>query len=121
MPRNAPKDTEARINTVIEAWENLRPTKSFAGLTLKQAKEALQPSLDIRAEIAKLDDQMKAAIARRDAADDESLDTLKRIVNSVKADKDEGEDGELYGAMGYVRASARSSGLSRRKAAEAKA
>ena len=37
------------------------------------------------------------------------------MVNAVKGDPDEGEDGELYEAMGYVRKSERRSGLSRGK------
>jgi hypothetical protein len=40
---------------------------------------------------------------------------VRRIVNAVKGDPEEGEDGELYSAMGYVRRSDRSSGLTRRR------
>ena len=36
-------------------------------------------------------------------------------MNGVRADPDEGEDGELYAAMGYVRTSERSTGLARRR------
>jgi hypothetical protein len=35
------------------------------------------------------------------------------VVDAVKGDIEEGADGELYAAMGYVRRSARRSGLTR--------
>ena len=38
---------------------------------------------------------------------------LKLVVNSVKGDVDEGTDGELYKAMGYIPDSERDSGLTR--------
>lgn len=37
------------------------------------------------------------------------------VVNAVKGDPEEGEDGEFYEALGYVRKSERKSGLSRGK------
>ena len=39
------------------------------------------------------------------------------MVNAVKGDPEEGDNGELYEAMGYVRRSERSSGLHRGKQA----
>jgi hypothetical protein len=51
-----------------------------------------------------------AAIAlRRQNADGQ------RIVNAVKADPEEGDDGEVYVAMGYVRKRDRKTGLTQRK------
>ena len=41
---------------------------------------------------------------------------IDRVVKSVVADEAEGDDGELYEAMGYVRKSEARSGLTRRKA-----
>jgi hypothetical protein len=43
----------------------------------------------------------------------------RNIVHAVKADPTEGENSPLYAAMGYVRASDRSSGLTRTRAAPA--
>lgn len=31
------------------------------------------------------------------------MDLVTRIVNAIKADPNEGEDGEVYAALGYVR------------------
>jgi hypothetical protein len=46
----------------------------------------------------------------RDTADVESNKQVLLVVNAVKGDPAEGEDGELYEAMGYVRKSERSTG-----------
>jgi hypothetical protein len=114
MPNN-PKQSEARINEVLNAWQTLRPEKSFAGLSLAQFKTKIQPSTDSRVSIATLENQLLAAQNQRDDADKASLATISLVVNAVKGDPAEGEDGQLYEAMGYVRKSERKSGLSRGK------
>jgi hypothetical protein len=116
-----PQDSLNRISTISKAWETLRPTKSFAGLTLTQFKTKVQPSLDARASIATLEHQMTSALDKRDDADVASLDTIKLVVNAVRGDPAETANGDLYEAMGYVRDSERSSGLSRRKQSPAPA
>ena len=113
--RRAPKEVEKYITDATNAWATLRPGKTFSGLTLEQFKEAVKPSHDARAEISDLEGRMQAALARRDEADTESAVLVRRVVNAVKGDPDEGEDGELYAAMGYVRRSVRNSGLTRRR------
>ena len=47
-----------------------------------------------------------------------ALEVTKRLVNSVKGHPKYGENSALYSAMGYVPASERSSGLTRRREAE---
>jgi len=116
MP-NAPKVSLDRINQVTKAWETLRPTKSFGGMTLSAFKTKVQPSLDARTNITTLEHQMTSALDKRDDADAASLDAVKLVVNAVKGDPAETANGDLYEAMGFVRDSERSSGLSRRKAA----
>ena len=106
---------EERLPLVAKAWETLRPTKSLAGMTITQFKTAIQPSFDTRNDIDALNAQLIAKEDQRDKADDESFRLMQLIVNAVKGDTDEGEDGELYEAMGYVRKSERKSGLSRKK------
>jgi hypothetical protein len=105
-----PKENGEKIAAVLKAWEDLRPTKSFAGMTLEQFTAKVQPSLDERAEIDTLNNKLIAAADRRDDADKESLKQVGLVVNAVKGDVTEGEDGELYEAMGYVRKSERASG-----------
>lgn len=110
-----PKQSEKRLKTVLNAWETLRPTKTFGGFTLEEFRTKIQPSASTRATIVTLDNQLVAAQNQREEADKESLAAVALVVNSVKGDPTEGEDGELYEAMGYVRKSERRSGLRRGK------
>jgi hypothetical protein len=111
----SPKDNLDRINIVTKAWETLRPTKSFGGLTLAQFKAKVKPSLDARTSVTTLEHQMTAALDERDDADNDSLEVIKLVVSAVKGDPAETANGELYEAMGFVRESERLSGLSRKK------
>ncbi len=109
-----PKAIETRLQDVIHAWETLRPTKSFAGMTLPAFKSQLQSSFDARQRLAELDAETTAALALRDSVDAISNAAALLVVNAVKGDPQEGENGELYAAMGYVRKADRRSGLTRR-------
>jgi hypothetical protein len=109
------KESLMKIDTVMQAWSKLRPSKTFSGLTLEQGQAGVKPSYDVRAEIADAELRLQSANARRVTVDAASLDIVRRIVNAVKSDPQEGEDGELYAAMGFVRRSDRSSGLTRRR------
>jgi hypothetical protein len=112
----APKNIELRLQTALNAWKTLRPDKSFAGLSLAQFEAKLKPCFDTRTTIATLENQLIAAQNQRDDADAAALATISLVVNAVKGDPAEGEDGELYEALGYVRKSERKSGLRRGKA-----
>jgi len=104
------KEYGEKIATVVKAWEDLRPTKSFAGMTLDEFKAAVKPSLDARDTLGTLADQTTATLVERDQADVVSMAKVALVVNAVKGDVTEGEDGELYATMGYVRKSARATG-----------
>ena len=109
-----PKRTAEKLQKLIAAWETLRPTKSFAGMTLEEFKAKVQPSLDQRASIATLRHQVTEAREKRRQSDEASLVVAQMVVSGVKADVTEGEDGPLYAAMGYVPKSERQSGLTRK-------
>jgi hypothetical protein len=106
----SPKDYGEKIASILKAWKELRPAKTFAKMTLAQFTAAVQPSLDARATLDSLDEQTIAATVQRETADKASMEKVELVVNAVKGDPDEGEDGELYAGMGYVRKSARSTG-----------
>ena len=99
----------------IQAWSKLRPGKTFAGHTLEQFIALIQPSRDVRVEIAEAELRLQSANARRVTLDRAAMKVLQRVINAVKADPEEGDDGELYEAMGFVRSSERSTGLTRRR------
>ncbi len=67
-----------------------------------------------------LENQILTMQNQRDDADKVSLSATLLVVNAVKGDHEEGEDGQLYEAMGYVRRSERNSGLHRAAPAAAK-
>jgi len=110
MAGKNPKDNGEKLAAVLQAWKDLRPAKTFAGMTLAQFTTKVQPSLDARAQIDTLENQLTAALDERDTADVETMKQVLLVVNAVKGDPAEGEDGELYDAMGYVRKSERASG-----------
>jgi hypothetical protein len=108
-----PKVALERITTVKRVWSTLRPNSRFYGMTCEEFAQKVQPSLDARAELDAIDDRRDATAVRRDDADAGSLDLIKRIVNAIKADPNEGEDGEVYAALGYVRKGLRANGRRR--------
>lgn len=115
--QNMPASTKTsyiKIQKILAAWKALRANKAFAGLTLDQFIQAIMPCETTRATIARLENEQTAAQNQRDEADAAGMALALRVVSAVKADIEEGEDGELYEAMGYVRKSERKSGLSRK-------
>jgi hypothetical protein len=109
-----PKRTANKLQQLIDAWTTIRPTKSFAGMTLEQFKTQVQPSLAARDQLTTLQSQATDSRMQRRQSDDASNALAQLVVNSVKGDPAEGEDGSLYAAMGYVPKGARRSGLTRK-------
>jgi hypothetical protein len=109
MPNN-PKQNGEKIADVLKAWKDLRPAKSFADMTLDQFTAKVPPSFDARGAINTLNNQIIAVADQRDTADVGSNKQVLLVVNAVKGDPAEGEDGELYETMGYIRKSERSTG-----------
>ncbi len=118
----APKTIADDTQAIIDAWTELAPTATFAELTLTQYKAKVQPSLDARTQIAKLETDLKAEQDLRDQVDVPTQTTNDLVVKGVVADVNYGDDSALYERMGYVRKSVRASGLTRKsKTATAKA
>src|SRR5262245_22607260 len=107
------KDLFTRISEVTEAWAKMRPDKQFFGLSLDGFKAASKPFLDARDEITGLEQLLAHAVSKRDAASGPLLEVLQGVVNAVKGDPAEGQNGELYGAMGYIPKNRRATGLVR--------
>ena len=101
----SPTVVEEKITTTTSAWEDLRPGKSFAGLTLVQFKAAMQPALDARTTISNLENLLSAASSARDDKDKEACEIIAKVVNAVVGETTEGSDSPLYEALGYVRKS----------------
>ena len=111
-----PKESLSRITTIAKAWKTLRPNKSFGGMSLTQFTQTfVTPCEAARSTVADLEIQLTQAADIRDDADKKALTAVQLVVNGVRGDPAEGENGELYEAMGYVRKSERARGLTRRK------
>jgi hypothetical protein len=114
MPTQSPKKVAVKLQKIVDAWTTLRPTKSFAGMTLEQFKAKVQPSLAVRDQLVTLSSQTVDNRTQRQTSDDASIAQALLVVNAVKGDPDEGENGSLYATMGYVPKTARRSGLTRK-------
>jgi hypothetical protein len=102
------------VAEVLDAWEKMRPHKEFYGLSLEGFKQKAKTFLDARAEIIDLEARVVHAVSKRDAAASPLLEVVQGIVSAVKGDPAEGQNGELYAAMGYVPKNQRGTGLVRR-------
>lgn len=109
-----PKRTADKLQKVVDAWQTIRPAKTFAGMTLEQFKAKVQPSLDVRDQLVNLRNQVTDSRTQRHQSDAASIELAQLVVNGVKADTEEGENGSLYAAMGYIPKNARRSGLTRK-------
>lgn len=114
-------DIYEKAQTVVKAWESMRPNKAFFRMTLDDFRNVIAPSGEAREGLADLETQTQKALTRRTQADRITRRAVIRIVNGVKGDPDEGEDGELLRAMGYLPHTARSSitSMARRNASRA--
>lgn len=114
--KTSPSVVVSAILDLAQKWDASCPKQSFFGLTLEQFKAGVQPSLDARAALEALDRQRTIELERRRTADQASLYLVKGVINAIKGDPTQGEDGELYGALGYKRSSMRANGRSRARA-----
>ena len=103
-----------KVEQVVTAWEQIAPDAEFAGMTLAAFKTAVSESFTVRERGAELETEVSANIARRAVADAQTNENLKLVVNSVKGTPAYGENSDLFRAMGYVTASDRATGLTRK-------
>jgi cell division protein FtsB len=73
MPTRSPKDTEEKMERMLNAWRELAPGKSFGGRKLAQFETIAAPAQAARQRLDDLDDQRTQAIAERDRADEEFM------------------------------------------------
>jgi hypothetical protein len=121
MP-TGPKEIEAKMKKMLNAWEELAAEKSFAGTTLEQFRVIVTRALTARARILDLEAQMLQAISERERerenADEAFNKKAQQVVSGVLADPTEGDDSAIYEAFGYTRRSERKSGLTRKGGAK---
>jgi len=106
------RDVATRYFEVKGAWLKRRPHKKFFGLTPEEFELRAKAYLEARDEIAALEAQLAHAVSRRDVAAIPLADLVESVVSAVKGDPEEGHNGALYSAMGYVPKNQRSTGPS---------
>lgn len=114
MPNN-PKANEEKMLQVLNGWKTLAPDKRFGGITVADYETLVNTSLAPRQRLTELDDEKLREQAKRDAADEITMEQIQFIVNGVLADPSEGPNSALYESFGYVRKDERKSGLTRKK------
>ncbi|HEV7798912.1 MAG TPA: hypothetical protein VGO73_12180 [Pyrinomonadaceae bacterium] len=103
------------MEQLLNAWKNIAPTKSFAGMTLNEFQNFAKPVQDAIAALADIEQQRTQTINQRDDAFAVFFAKAELVVNAVRGDPTEGPDSSLIEAMGYTRKSERKSGLTTKK------
>ena len=110
----AAKDTGVKLDQMIDAWQRMRSAKRFFGLSVDDLKLRAKPYLDAREALRTLGAQWDQELRKRDLASVPLSDLLQCIASAVAGDPEEGHNGELYAAMGYVPKNQRATGLVRK-------
>jgi hypothetical protein len=110
-----------KAELVISAWRARCPDKKFFRMSLNEFTFMVLPSGTARERIASLKAQLREATQQCKEADRITRRAIVRAVNGVKGDADEGEDGELLVAMGYMKHTVRSVKLSEARRTRARA
>ena len=104
-----------RVTRMNNAWEQGAPTATLKGITQAAFHADIMAATNEEQVIADMEAQLKL---RRVALEDKykklNEDSIK-IREGVEGHEDFGPDHALYEAMGFVRASVRKSGLTRKK------
>jgi len=109
----------AKINLIMNAWEQVAPGATFGGKSLQQFKTAMAPALESQARVAALLAELEGERQKFQINSDICYRIATQMASSVKGDGEYGDDCPLYSAMGYVRRSNRKSGLKRKAQAPA--
>jgi hypothetical protein len=112
----ATKDIGVRLDQTIDAWQRMRGDKRFFGLSVEDLKQRAKPYYEAREALRTLGVQWDQELRKRAVAAAPLSDLLQCIASAVAGDPEEGHNGELYAAMGYVPKNQRASGLVRKSA-----
>ena len=112
---DTPKENEIKYNRFLNALTTLAPDKVFAGIKLGDFVTQTDKSDLPRTDLLRLKDEAMQAEAARNNADTATMKMCEMIKNGVVADPEFGDDSALYEALGFIRKSARRSGLTRKK------
>ena len=107
-------DLLRRVELIVQAWRRLRAGKTYSNLTVEQFIEGAQASAEVRVALKELDANVKATHKRRKLVDANTEALIRRIVHAVQGDAEDGENSQIYAAMGFVPRSQRARRARRR-------
>jgi len=90
------------MEKILSAWQLEGAEDSFYGMTLKEFQQSIQPALDVRERLQKLETEALALIQRRALIDEKCNELASGVVFSVRAHSKHGPNSPLYRMMGYV-------------------
>jgi hypothetical protein len=97
----------------LSSWAEYAQGKSFAGMTLAEFEVKSKEPLDVRKDLGDARTKVSGLLLKREKADDTLNEDLLLIAHAIRADKDLGEDCQLYRSLGFVPKSERKSGRRR--------
>ena len=103
-----------RHDDIINAWSQIAPEESFAGMTLAQYQAASQGVFEVRDRIGKTKAILSAQNQELKLTDDALREIQRTIINAVRGHLQYGENCPMYRALGYTPFNRRESGLSRK-------
>lgn len=86
----------------------------IAGVSLEEYRADVEAVRQAQALVERKRTEWDNAQTDRDKLIEAKLERMQRVVNGVIGDPELGPDSKMYEAMGYVRKSARKSGLTRK-------
>lgn len=115
MPRVNVKAIRDRVTRMNTAWARVAPAVKFRGKKQADFQTDIQAAAAIDQEIADLNAQIQVKNAERDTRYQKLSDDSVEIRDGVEGHEDFGTNHPIYEAMGFVLASDRKSGLTRKK------
>ena len=91
-----------KAKVIADAWEELAPDATFAGMSLAQFRNKTKASQDARDERSSLRARQRGKREEVASADSVTRKANKQVVAAVVADATHGSDSALYAAMDYV-------------------
>ncbi|MER3442855.1 MAG: hypothetical protein C4333_01505 [Meiothermus sp.] len=102
------------MEQVLNGWEATDPRRVIAGVSLEEYRADVEAVRQAQALVEGKRTEWDNAQTDRDKLIEAKLERMQRVVNGVIGDPELGPDSKMYEAMGYVRKSARKSGLTRK-------
>ena len=117
MARMSSPDKIKLLRKTLAAWERLRPTRAYAGITLEDFRQAVQACLDARSAIDDARLRLRHGLVKRERRDLEAMQLRERLGFAIQGDSHEPRPSDFHVAIGYVPRELRRRGRRRKRKA----